>query len=150
MKMRTLLPIFTVIAFACSSGTVDLLAPKVELEQLSDESELYVVRGPVTVRYQVRVSNPSSEPVTLRQLDLRTFGDSPYQLRQGVQFFKQTVQPQEYASFEIGVFGATIRTSLGETEPVTIRGIATFEIGARTKQIVFTQTVNQPRRRDRN
>lgn len=147
--MKTL-PVVTIVLMACASNKVDLLAPKVELEQLSGESELYLIRGPVSVRYEVRVLNPSSEPVTLRQLDLRTFGDSPYVLRQGPQFLKKTVPPGEYVTFELGVYGSVVRTGAGTNEPVIIRGIATFETNVGTRQMIFTQTLTQSRTSDRD
>ena len=133
------------VSAACSSGRVDLLAPKLELRQLSGESELYMMRGPVSVRYEVRVENPSSEPVTLRQLDLRTFGDSPYVLRQGAQYVKQVIPAGQAVNFPMAFYGTTVRTSIATNEPVVIRGIATFETIAGTKQTIFTQTVFQER-----
>lgn len=130
-------------AGCASSSRVDLLAPRIELAQLSTPSQLYIVRGPSSVRYAVRVVNPSSEPITLRQLELRTFGDSPYVLRQGVQYFRQTVAPQQFATFETSVWAEVLRTRLAASEPVIVRGVATFETSEGRRQIVFTQTLRQ-------
>lgn len=132
------------LAAGCASHRVDPLAPKIEIAQLSGETELYMTRGGLAaVRYAVRISNPSSEPLTLRQLDLRTVGSSPYLLRQGAQFFKQVVPAHKSVTFPISVWATVGRGRFAATEPVIIRGVATFKTATGSKQTIFTQTVQQ-------
>lgn len=138
--------VLALVISCASTGKSDPLAPKIALAQLSSPSQLYLVRGPSSVRYAVRVTNPSNEPVTLRQLELRTFGDSPYVLRQGVQFHRQTIPPQASETFETTVWAEVLRTRLAASEPVIIRGVASFETSSGRRQVVFSQTLRQDER----
>ena len=71
------------LAVRCASSTPAAQAPVVDIqvEQLPDSGFAVQNRGAVSTAYQMSVRNRSNAAITLRKVEMRTVGRSPYLLR---------------------------------------------------------------------
>ena len=86
-------------------GTV---APETELIQLIGPEELnWEVSeelGQLELKYALRITNHASEPITLRQIQIRTVGmEGPYSIPQSSYFFREAVTPRDTRDIEFFV-----------------------------------------------
>jgi hypothetical protein len=136
---------FTVLLFACSSSQ-PAAAPGTETElrliAVGPSSEVLNMRGPVSLQYELEVTNPTNDPLLLRRLDLQTIGTGAYSIRSGAQNVNQRIAPAGTTTVRISVWGQARGGSIGSTEPVTIRGTAWFEAPDRKFQKVFIQNLS--------
>ena len=109
-------------------------APETELIQLVGPEELnWEVSeelGQLELKYALRITNHASEPITLRQIQLRTVGmEGPYSIPQSSYFFREAVTPRDTRDIEFFVkaFSAGNRYRIDAQSPVSIRVIAYFE-----------------------
>jgi len=114
--MRHTIALFAIIitftafgAFAKSSSP----PVSVRIAPLDTTSDSFYFRGPIGLRYGVEVSNPSNEPVTLRRLDLHSFGGGAYALRAN--------------STPISTWGRARGGFINSGEPVILQGTAYFD-----------------------
>lgn len=142
------------IAFACASGDAPApagtLLPQIEVAQLSGPGDQGYPPGLFQVELALQITNPSAEPITLRQLDLQPMGGGgPYRLRQETYYFNETILPQqEHAfSFWANAFTTGDWRSIDAYAPVSIRGIATFASPAGTVRKIFVKVLPQDRGR---
>lgn len=133
------------LAWSCSQARVNLLKPDIAIGQVPIPVFLLERPGSISVTYQMQISNPSSEPVTLRRLDLQTVGSSPYALRRLPLLFNQLVRPNETVVVTFDAWGYARGGRIGASEPVTVRGIAYFETPSGTVQRVFMQNFSPTR-----
>lgn len=133
------------LAWSCSQTKVDLLKPSVAIGQVPIPVFLLERPGSISVTYQMQITNPSSEPVTLRRLDLQTVGSSPYMLRRLPLMFRQVVQPNETVVVTFDAWGYARGGRVGASEPVTVRGIAYFDTPEGMVQKVFMQIFSPTR-----
>ena len=153
--MRHLAAIAAVLALvACSSSNdgnsnqrASILEPDLELFQIIGPAEQNYPSGRIEVQYGVRISNRSSEPLTLRRIQVEPMGiGGPYRLRRDTYFFNRTIKP---GGFEDLTFWARAdaRGDAFATDaqaPVTFRGTAYFHSPDGEVRKVFVKTLNQP------
>ena len=114
------------------AGTIP---PELELTQLIGPEELnWEVSeeiGDFELKYALRVTNNASEPITLRQIQIRTVGgkEGPYYIPQSSYFFRQAIEPNTTRSvdFFAKAFSEGNRYRIDAESPVSIRIIAYFE-----------------------
>lgn len=128
---------------ACSSNMSSSGPPvAIRLGQVNASSNVFYFAGPVNLQYQVAVSNPTNEPLTLTRLDLQTIGPGAYVLRTSGTPMNLTIPANSTSTYTISVWGRATGGYIAATEPVTLRGVAYFK-GAKSGAFVrmFTENV---------
>ncbi|MEO8217846.1 MAG: hypothetical protein ABI718_12255 [Acidobacteriota bacterium] len=128
---------------ATSTNSVKLAAPDLQLIQTMGRPDLAYMRGPISLQYVLRVRNNSSEPITLRSLQLSTVGPGAYSLRTGHNPLRKEIPAGETAEIPISAWGYTGGGFLGSTAPVSIRGVARFDTPEGPMQKLFLQDLAQ-------
>jgi hypothetical protein len=137
----------TVLFTGCSSGPqATLVRPEIELVQLSGPADQNYSPGRIEVQYGVRISNRSSEPITLRQIQIQSTGaGGPYRLERATYYFDRQVKPESYedVTFWARAFASGDAFAIDAQAPVTIRAAAYFDAASGNFREVFTKMLNQ-------
>jgi hypothetical protein len=131
----------TACASSNSSVASDGASPQFRLTQADPflQDVLYF-RGPISIRYQLDVTNPTDHELILRRLDLRTVASGAYYLNTGANTLNERIPPGGTSSLRLSVWGEARGGRLGSTEPVNIRGLAYLQgPNGRTFSVPFTQ-----------
>jgi hypothetical protein len=113
----------------------------VHLAQVNMAPDIFYFSGPVNVQYQLSITNPTSEPLTLSRLDLETTGPGAYSLRSQATPMNLKVPPNSTATYTISVWGRTRGGYLTADEPVTLRGTAYFKGTSGSFARIFTENI---------
>ena len=143
MKQATLLALALCLAACASSKSSSGPNVSVELAQLTDASDVFYMRGPVSIQYQLAISNPTSQPLTLTRLDLQTLGPGAYSLRANGTPMNLTVAPNATSNYTISVWGYSNGGYLRSSEPVTLRGTAYFKGTSGSFMRIFNENIPQ-------
>ena len=137
----------TVALIACSSGPkATLVRPDIEFVQLSGPADQNYRPGRIEVQYGLRIANRSSEPITLRQIQIQTTGaGGPYRLERATYYFDREVKPDSYedVTFWARAFASGDAFAIDAQAPVTIRAAAYFDAESGNFRQVFTKILNQ-------
>jgi hypothetical protein len=145
-KPALLLLLFTISLFAIACETnsaTDPLRPKIDMNET--QAPMLASTGPFDIQYQLDITNPSQEPITLKKLQLTTTGDGYYSLRRDPYFFTQTIPPGTTGSvvFYAHAYANYYPGTSQSTMPVSIRGVAIFDAPNGSFQQVFTKLIPQ-------
>lgn len=88
--------------------------------------DMYYFSGPISLQYQLMVTNPTSQPITLKRLDLETEGQGGHYVRTSG-MMNLRVPPNSTATQSIYVWGRSRGGYLTAGEPVTMRMSGLFE-----------------------
>lgn len=134
-----------VLLFASCASSNQSNGPNVtvQLAQVGSTNDVFYFRGPVNVQYQVAITNPTSQPLTLTRLDLQTIGSGAYSLRANGTPMNLKVPPNATTTYTISVWGYSRGGYLASTEPVTIRGTAYFQGPSGSFIRLFNQNISQ-------
>ena len=137
MKRAVILALF----FAACASQKQSSGPQVavKLSQINAGSNTFYIGGPVNVQYQVAVSNPTNQEVTLRRLELRTEGLGAYELPNQGYPMKVKVAPKSTATFTINAWGQARGGYMAAGEPVSLFANAYFDSPSGT----FTKLVHE-------
>jgi hypothetical protein len=97
----------------------------------------------VNIQYRLSVTNPTSEPVTLRSLQLQTIGPGAYSLRATSTPMKMQLGPNETKSMTISVWGRAHGGFLTSGAPVTIHGTGYFNAPSGAFVKMFNENIMQ-------
>lgn len=136
--MRPMKHIFAVVlavalagcASAPKSDNPQQRVPEVEFAQLVGPSDVQAT-GPFDVKFGMRVTNPSTQPITLRRVELRQIGSGTYVLARNNNpvVLKEIIEPG--GSIEISFWQHAIQRvlpgSFGASEPVSLRVVSFFD-----------------------
>jgi hypothetical protein len=127
--MRHTIALFAIIVFTTVGAFAKSSTPavSVRIAPLDTTSDLFYFRGPIGLRYGVEVSNPSNETVTLRRLDLHSFGGGAYSLRANSTPMKVQIPPGGAKTFSISTWGRARGGFINSGEPVILQGTAYFD-----------------------
>jgi hypothetical protein len=133
MKRLTLLACaFAVVA--CASGPrVDIIQPDVEMLQLVGPADLNYPRGLIEVQYALRITNRSSEPIQLTQIQLNPVGaGGPYSVARQTYRTPRDIAPN--ATVEVPFWARAYAQgdafALDANAPVSVRAVAYFRSAA--------------------
>jgi hypothetical protein len=131
-----------------SAADLNLVEPEVQITQLNEVAQAArYQRGPISVHYQVRVANRSSEPITLDRIDVQSVGYGSYSLAPNPATIAMNlqVQPDHY---EVTDFWTSARVDIpsmtGANGPVSVRATAHFDSPAGKFQTISVQQINDP------
>ena len=114
----------------------------VQLAQVNAVSNVFYFRGPINLQYQVAITNPTSQPLTLTRLDLQTIGPGAYSLRANGTPMNLKVAPNATSTYTISVWGFSQGGYLASTTPVTIRGTAYFQGASGSFVRLFNENIS--------
>jgi hypothetical protein len=125
--MRRFAAAVLLLLAACSS-TAQRNAPPIALELgiINPPTNLLYFAGPVNLQFQVTLSNPTDETVTLRRLDIRTLGGSLY-LRAPTTPYNVEVKPHASATATLTAWGSSRGGHLAADEPIHFQVTAYFD-----------------------
>jgi hypothetical protein len=117
-------------ADAPTAEKIGTVATETELVQLIGPEQLNWESGQIEMKYALKVTNHASEPITLRQIQIKTVGlEGPYNIPQSSYFFRESVasgvtRPIEFFA---KAYSEGNRYNIDAQAPVSIRIIAYFE-----------------------
>ncbi len=133
-RMKQALALLLALAAAgCATGSKNLAAeqarPEIDFVQLVGTADIQLT-GPFDVKYGMRVTNPSAQPITLRRIEVRQIGTGTYHLvRNTPVLMKEMIEPggSVEVSFWQHAYSLVRPGSFGSSEPVTLRVLVFFE-----------------------
>ena len=143
MKQATLLLLAVCLAACASSKSSSGPNVSVELAQLTAANDVFYMRGPVSIQYQLAISNPTTQPLTLTRLDLQTLGPGAYSLRANGTTMNLSVAPNSTSNYTISVWGYSNGGYMRSSEPVTLHGTAYFKGPSGSFLRIFNENIPQ-------
>lgn len=143
-SIRYVLPVVVLLlaaACATSAPTANTTQPQITIEQLPASEFQVENQGAVSMAYKMTVRNPSSEAVTLKRVDMKTVGRSPYLLRETPNDFNETIAPGAESVVTLQMW-AIPRAE--KSKNVWVHGVAHFEKAGGNFDTVFEQSFAQP------
>lgn len=152
MRLRAVAMIALVLAgcgTAADQGPAQLLAPKIRVRQLAGQI-LPSPRSPVTeIELLVDIFNESSEPITLKRLQLQSIIGGGFRFQPTARTFNKVIPPGGVETFDLWVEIAAEAPGVDVRSPSTVRGTALFDSPAGGFRHLFTeQIVEHSRRRE--
>ncbi|HEU4522453.1 MAG TPA: hypothetical protein VFT12_10640 [Thermoanaerobaculia bacterium] len=118
-------------ATAGCGSSVDIIKPQIDLAQLYAPTDLGYARGSNTMvaKFAFRVINRSTEPITLRRVNLQSSGDGGYYLQREDRTFKHQIGPGQAVedTMDARAYFRTTVSGTASTEPVTLRATFYFD-----------------------
>jgi hypothetical protein len=142
VAVASLVLLFT---FGCATspqaGSQDV---ELQIEQLPDAGFAIEDHGAVSIAYQLSVHNRLEDAVTLRKIEMRTMGESPYTLRDAPAEVSETVAAgtESHVSFTLWGYPREQRTNSKKT--VWVSGVAYFDRPAGPFRKEFTLSFREP------
>ena len=121
MKRRILLTL-AILTVAVSSMAASTPAVQAHLVQTTQPSDMIVFRGPISIQYQLTITNPTSQPLTLSRLNLSTEGAGGYRLRTGDAIVKTVVPANGSTTLNLSAWATARGGYVRSTEPVEVHG----------------------------
>lgn len=147
MKALPALAALCFVFLSCaSSDNVSIIPPELTFVQLSGPAEQNYPQGDFEVQYGLRIANRSSEPITLRNIQIRSTGlGGPYTLRPRTYYFNKEVKPEQFEDVTFWAKSVATGDAMANDAhaPVTIRATAFFESPAGNFRRVFTAILDQ-------
>lgn len=147
MKRLTVLAVAAALLAACSSGPrANIIQPEMEMYQLVGPADLNYPRGRIEVQYAFRIENRSSEPITLRQVQISPVGaGGPYVVERWTYHLNRTIGPAatEDVAFWVRAFAEGDAYALDANAPVSLRAVAHFDSPAGRFQKILSKTFSQ-------
>ena len=120
--MKRILITFATLMIAISTMAASTPAVTATLVQANLPSDTVFLRGPINVQYQLTITNPGSEPLTLSRLNLSTLGPGGYRLHTGDTIVKAVVPANGSVTLNLSAWAYARGGFARSTEPVEMRG----------------------------
>ena len=140
------------LAAACSSSSpvtngprAKIIEPTLDIRQVVGPGELGYPEGPIEVKYQLRITNNSSEPLTLRKVRFATVNPEggAYTVRPRDYFMKSTIPPNSVGAVDVWVRAYGWGRGMRDNEPVTLKGVAYYDTPVGYYNQVFIKEIGQ-------
>lgn len=117
-------------ASAPSGPKVDVPAPAFEFEQLVGPPQLDYPDSDIEVQYSMRIGNRATVPMTLRRVQLRSVNPAggAYSLVPRTYYFNAVIEPGHERTITFWARAISYGRGPREREPVTVRGVAGFDV----------------------
>ena len=142
MKNAVSAVVLGIVLAGCATSTQSS-GPNVtiQLAQVNSAPDIFYYAGPVNIQYQVSITDPTNEPLTLTRLDLQSVGPGAYSVRTESTPMNLKVAPNATTNYLISVWGRARGGYLAADEPVSIRGTAYFKGPSSSFVKIFTQNI---------
>lgn len=144
MKRFVVLVLAVALAGCASGRSADnpKIDPQFDMYQVGDYTFSLQYSGVQAIGFEMAVTNPTPEPLTLRQIKFTTIGTGAYYVDQLPQFFNLQIPPRQTAvkAFSLRVYAQG--GSVGSREPVNIRAIALYESPKGSFQKIYFHRLN--------
>lgn len=131
-------------AGCASSGTAAGPQIELKLEQLPDAGFAVEEKGAVSIAYLLTIRNGLAEPITLRKLQMRAIGDSPYTLRDTPIDLEQAVAPGEEAQATFTMWSYPREQRSSTKKAIWVSGVAHFDRPSGPLRREFTLSFREP------
>ena len=138
--------IAALVLAACSSTSqgpkASITAPDFAIEQTFGPGDLGYPDAQIDVKYELRIQNRSTLPMTFKRLSLHTVNPTggAYTLTQPLEHtFNVEIPPNGEKTIEMWAHARSYGVSMRDREPVTIKGVAYFD----TPQGYYNQPIIQ-------
>ena len=128
-------------ATSTPTGPVDV---DLRIEQLPDAGFAVEDRGAVSVAYQLTVRNRTPDPITLRMVEMKTTGRSPYTLRKDPASLNETIEPDKEALVTFTMWSYPQEQRSKSRQIVWVSGVAHFESAKGAFKRAFTLSFREP------
>jgi len=143
MSLAALLVLAGCASSAQSSGDADKLQIQLAQFDTPGASNLYYFAGPINVRYQLSITNPTSDTYTLRRIELRTTSPGAYSLHTPPSSITAVIPPGKTTVVNLSAWARSSGSYLRAEEPVTIQGTAYLDGPHGPFAKIFTQMLTQ-------
>lgn len=131
------------LAACASTPRNDSSSPvAVQITPLNQSADIFYFPGPISLQYQVAVSNPTDDTLTLRRLDLQSSGSGAYVIHTSSPL-NVTIKPNGTTAVTVSTWGRSLGGFLHQNEPVILRATAYFN-GPRGAFVKIIQGMQQP------
>jgi hypothetical protein len=120
--MKKVFVTFAMLMIAASAMAAGTPAVQAHLVQTTIPSDMIFFRGPINVQYQLTITNPTSQPLTLSRLNLSTQGPGGYRLHSGDAIVKAVVPANGSTTLSLSAWAYARGGYIGSTEPVEMHG----------------------------
>ena len=142
---RGMVSALLLLVLACATSTdTSPIDVDLRIEQLPDAGFAVEDRGAFSIAYQMTVRNRTPDRMTLRRIDMRTIGRSPYTLRDAPAILNEPVEPGAEATVTFTMWGYSAGQRSGKREMVQVTGTAAFESAKGFLEKEFTQSFREP------
>jgi hypothetical protein len=141
-----ILAIVVLLSLTCvwaSAMAADPPRADIQVQQLPRSEFDIQQRGAVSVAYAMAIRNLSQEPITLRQVRMKTVGRSPYALKDGAVSFDERIEPGQEATVTFSLW-AYPRSGQRGSALVWVRGSASFEDAGGAFEVRFSRSFREP------
>ena len=147
-KGTLLLCLMCAVPFAthCASlpPNAGALALEIQVEQLPDTGFAVANRGATSIAYQMVVRNRSTTAITLRSIEMRTVGRSPYLLRNEPATLNETIEPGKEATVTFSMWSYPREDRAGTHATVWVNGTVHFAGASGDSRQELTQSFREP------
>jgi hypothetical protein len=134
-----------VLLMGCATtNTATLAKADLRIEQLPDAGFAVEDRGAVSIAYQMSVENRSTGVITLRKVEMRTAGRSPYQLRKEPATMNEIIEPGKTAQVIFTMWSVSQQQRSAVREMVFVNGVAYFDSDQGSFEVPFAQSFREP------
>jgi hypothetical protein len=140
--MRRTAVILSILLLAAACGTANsqrpatIAAPQIDINPVGSVFFGSGASAPITL--EVTIGNPSTTAIIVREIEISSPGMSQYAIRPVRRTVRETIPAGN--STKVNVFTMAYTSVRDPTEPLTLRGIVTFEAGSsRWREIVMIQ-----------
>ena len=121
MKRISLMTPILLLAIALPMMAANAPAVEARLVQVTQPSDTVYFRGPVTVAYQLTITNPTNQPITLTRVNLSSEGPGAYTLRTGDAPVKTVVPANGNTTLNLSAWATARGGFMRGSEPVNMR-----------------------------
>jgi hypothetical protein len=121
MKQASFLTL-AILTIAVSSAAASTPPVQARLVQTTTSGGTFFFRGPVNVQYQLTVTNPGNQPLTLSRLNLSTVGPGGYRLHTGSAVVKTVVPANGSVTLNLSAWATARGGPIASTQPVEMHG----------------------------
>ncbi len=144
-RFRALLGVLLLLSFGSASPPdLNVADAEIQIEQLPASDFVVKQGGAISIAYQITVRNRSAEELTLRQLEMRAVGRSPYVLRNTPVSFHETIAPGKETALPFEMWANVQEGRANPSDRVWVTGTAYFESAGGPRRKDFSQSFAQP------
>jgi hypothetical protein len=119
---HTLFLALAILTVAVSSTAASTPQVQARLVQTTTSNNMIFFRGPINVQYQLTITNPGNQPLTLSRLNLSTMGPGGYRLHTGNAVVKAVVPANGSVTLNLSAWATTRGGPIASTQPVEMHG----------------------------